>query len=75
MDAAAGSKTASKTEIKPLAFTRYELKAVIVHLGKSVHNGHYVSYVRKGGKWVLFNDETVTIRKNPMLGKGYVYVY
>lgn len=39
----------------------YRLKAVIVHLGKSVHSGHYVVYIKKDGHWTLFNDEKVTI--------------
>lgn len=36
--------------------SQYTLKAVIVHLGKSVHSGHYVVYIKKDGKWTLFND-------------------
>ena len=28
------------------AHTKYSLKAVIIHLGKSVHSGHYVAYIR-----------------------------
>ena len=35
---------------------QYQLKAVVIHLGKSVHSGHYVAYVRKQIGWVLFND-------------------
>lgn len=53
----------------------YRLKAVIIHLGKSVHSGHYVAYVRSGEGWVLFNDERVTRSLHPVLGKGYVYLY
>ncbi len=34
----------------------YRLKAVVIHLGKSVHSGHYVAYVRGEKGWVLFND-------------------
>jgi ubiquitin carboxyl-terminal hydrolase 5/13 len=54
---------------------KYALKAVIVHLGKSVHHGHYVVYIKKAGKWVLFNDDRVTIPEEPVLGKGYIYLY
>lgn len=53
----------------------YRLKAVIIHLGKAVHSGHYVAYVRDGEGWVLFNDGQVTRSKEPVLGKGYIYVY
>lgn len=53
----------------------YELKAVIIHLGKSVHSGHYVAYIKTEKGWVLFNDEKVTTSNNPVLGKGYIYLY
>ncbi len=55
--------------------SKFALKAVIVHLGKSVHSGHYVSYVKKDGVWALFNDEKVTVPQKPLLGKGYLYIY
>jgi len=48
---------------------------VIVHLGKSVHSGHYVAYIKKDGAWTLFNDEKVTIPEKALIGKGYLYVY
>ena len=54
---------------------KYNLKAVIIHLGKTPHHGHYVAYIKKEGKWVLFNDDKVTIPEEPVLGKGYVYLY
>jgi uncharacterized UBP type Zn finger protein len=57
------------------AHVDYELKAVIIHLGKSVHSGHYVAYVKTAKGWVLFNDEKVTTAAHPVLGKGYVYLY
>ena len=53
----------------------YRLKAVIIHLGKTPHHGHYVVYVKKEGEWVLFNDSKVTIPEEPILGKGYIYLY
>lgn len=53
----------------------YKLKAVIVHLGKSVHSGHYVVYIKKEDGWALFNDEKVTVPEKAFLGKGYLYVY
>lgn len=37
----------------------YELFAMISHKGTSAHCGHYVSFVKKERKWVLFNDEKV----------------
>ena len=53
----------------------YKLKAVIVHLGKSVHSGHYVVYIKKNGAWTLFNDEKVVIPEIAFVGKGYLYIY
>jgi ubiquitin carboxyl-terminal hydrolase 5/13 len=47
----------------------------VVHLGKSVHCGHYVSYVKKGNNWIYFNDEKVAMTDKPLLGKGYILVY
>jgi len=44
-------------------------------LGKTPTHGHYVAYVKKGGEWVLFNDNIVKVPKEPVLGKGYVYLY
>ena len=45
---------------------KYQLMAFISHKGPSVHSGHYVAHIRKGGaqggaqgEWVLFNDEKV----------------
>lgn len=40
-----------------------------------MHSGHYVAYVRQNEGWTLFNDEKVTASKQPVLGKGYVYLY
>ena len=38
----------------------YKLKGIVVHTG-SADSGHYYSYAEgKNGKWVEFNDETVS---------------
>lgn len=55
--------------------TKYRLKAVIIHLGKTPTHGHYVAYVKKDGEWVLYNDDVVKVPKEPVLGKGYIYLY
>ena len=39
---------------------RYQIVAVTCHEGQSVSNGHYVSYIRIGETWWLFNDSQVT---------------
>ncbi|CDR43782.1 CYFA0S12e04280g1_1 [Cyberlindnera fabianii] len=59
----------------------YKLKAVVCHKGTQVTSGHYVAFIKKGDRWVLFNDEKVVdvtgdnksweeIERN-----GYVYVW
>ncbi len=58
---------------------RYQLKAFISHKGPSVHSGHYVAHIKKGGEWVLFNDEKVvradeeSVRMLKQL--AYLYVF
>jgi ubiquitin carboxyl-terminal hydrolase 8 len=38
----------------------YELYGVCNHMG-NVHGGHYTAFVKRGGKWVHFNDSQVTV--------------
>ena len=33
--------------------------AIISHMGRNTECGHYVAHVKKGDRWVLFNDEKV----------------
>ncbi|KAJ2003778.1 hypothetical protein GGI04_001456 [Coemansia thaxteri] len=63
----------------------YSLSAVVVHLGGGPFHGHYISIVRSGDKWVLFDDDCVEIIKEselsnyfgdfPNFGSGYVLLY
>lgn len=34
----------------------YILTSIIVHLGYSIHNGHYITYFRKNDQWFYAND-------------------
>lgn len=43
-----------------------------MHLGVSVHSGHYVAFVKKDGKWVQFNDRKVSESKIPPT--GYLFI-
>eukprot|EP00755_Sulcionema_specki_P034796 Sspe_Gene.103641::Locus_79475_Transcript_1_1_Confidence_1.000_Length_2558::g.103641::m.103641/K11836/USP5_13, UBP14; ubiquitin carboxyl-terminal hydrolase 5/13 len=58
---------------------RYTLCAIISHIGKNTHSGHYVAHIRKEvngeTKWVYFNDEKVHLSKNPPHHLGYMYIY
>ncbi|PSC74028.1 ubiquitin carboxyl-terminal hydrolase 5 isoform X1 [Micractinium conductrix] len=54
---------------------RYELFGIISHMGANTACGHYVAHIRKGGRWVLFNDEKVAASAHPPLDRGYLYCY
>ncbi|CCH43508.1 Ubiquitin carboxyl-terminal hydrolase [Wickerhamomyces ciferrii] len=71
----------TKFESKAIESSEYKLKAVICHKGSQVTSGHYVAFIKKQEKWILFNDEKVVdvtgdqnswdeIEKN-----GYVYIW
>ncbi|PIA17031.1 cysteine proteinase [Coemansia reversa NRRL 1564] len=63
----------------------YSLSAVAVHLGGGLFHGHYISIVRSGTSWVLFDDDCVElIDENelsnyfgdlPTFGSGYLLFY
>ena len=53
----------------------YRMKAIISHMGNSHLVGHYVAHILKGGQWVIFNDEKVSLSENPPKGMGYLYLY
>lgn len=63
----------------------YELWAIIVHIGIGPHHGHYITIVKSGKRWVVFDDNTVVpieeseIQKyygdTPGQGSGYVLFY
>ncbi|CAD8213757.1 unnamed protein product [Paramecium octaurelia] len=55
--------------------SKYELFACIVHLGRSVQSGHYVSYIKKNGGWILYNDSKVAKIVEPSLNNGYMYIF
>ncbi|KAJ1667793.1 hypothetical protein IW140_001346 [Coemansia sp. RSA 1813] len=63
----------------------YSLRAIVVHLGSGQVHGHYISIVRSGDKWVLFDDDCVEIISEnelsnyfgdfPNFGSGYLLFY
>lgn len=77
-------KEANVQENKPIVeenieniHPKYILHGALVHLGKSVHCGHYVSYLRhqeKPNEWVLFNDRKVAKTDEPLIGKAYAFL-
>lgn len=69
--------TSAKDAIKSLpdGKGRYELFAFICHMGTSTMSGHYLVYIKKNGKWALYNDEKVNEVAEPPKGHGYLYFY
>ena len=53
--------------------TCYEVIGSVIHLGKSIHVGHYVAYARKDGGWVYCNDSKIAKSLDPKLGKSYIF--
>ncbi|KAJ2081490.1 hypothetical protein H4R24_002315 [Coemansia sp. RSA 988] len=63
----------------------YSLSAVAVHLGGGLFHGHYISIVRSGTRWVLFDDDCVELIDEselsnyfgdlPTFGSGYLLFY
>ncbi|KAI8896708.1 hypothetical protein BC833DRAFT_596534 [Globomyces pollinis-pini] len=55
----------------------YKLAAFISHKGTSAQCGHYVAYIRRDDKWVLFNDAKVVEIPDilPHVQDAYVYIY
>ena len=46
-----------------------------MHLGNSALAGHYVAYIKKNDKWILYNDNKVAETPDPVLGQGYLYLF
>ncbi|CDR96930.1 ubiquitin carboxyl-terminal hydrolase family protein, putative [Babesia bigemina] len=64
---------------KPVWLT-YDLYAVVCHLGRSLHMGHYIAFVRgQHGFWSCFNDASVsTVSQEAVLGlrqEAYLLFY
>lgn len=55
----------------------YKLFALISHKGPSAQCGHYVAYVKKQDKWILYNDNKVVEVPDitSAAEDAYVYVY
>lgn len=53
----------------------YEMVAIISHLGKDTGHGHYVSHVKRNGKWYFFNDNKVALSKETPFEHGYLYIF
>jgi ubiquitin carboxyl-terminal hydrolase 5/13 len=54
---------------------RYRLCAFITHLGRSTGTGHYVAHILREGRWVLFNDQKVSVSSTTPSGQAYIYFF
>ncbi|XP_042345251.1 ubiquitin carboxyl-terminal hydrolase 5 isoform X1 [Plectropomus leopardus] len=54
---------------------KYELFALISHMGTSTMCGHYVCHIKKDQQWVIFNDQKVCASEKPPKDLGYLYFY
>lgn len=49
----------------------YELFGIVVHIGGGPNQGHFVSVVKVGSRWALFDDETVDFITEPDITRFY----
>ncbi|KAK7040165.1 hypothetical protein VNI00_009971 [Paramarasmius palmivorus] len=49
----------------------YNLFAIVVHIGNGPHHGHYVSIIKTMGKWLVFDDDTVSTIAESEIPKYY----
>ncbi|KAG0264601.1 hypothetical protein DFQ27_001122 [Actinomortierella ambigua] len=78
-DAAAGSDVSNDGRPKLVGDAskqgRYRLASFVSHKGPSVHCGHYVAHIRKGDRWVLYNDNKVVVDPKAPIGEAYMYTF
>ena len=62
---------------KEKRYKKYALKAVAVHHGEDLHQGHYYTHRRDGEVWTKANDQELESEDSPGkdLAKGYIYTY
>jgi ubiquitin carboxyl-terminal hydrolase 5/13 len=48
---------------------------MISHIGKHTGSGHYVAHLKRGDKWVIFNDEKVALSESPPFQHAYMYLF
>jgi len=78
--AALSKETSSSTSTPPKVSLddgegKYSLVGMVSHIGKNTGSGHYVAHLKRGDKWVIFNDENVAISETPPFPHAYLYLY
>lgn len=54
---------------------KYTMAGMVSHIGKHTGSGHYVAHLKRGDKWVIFNDEKVAISESPPFAHAYLYLF
>ncbi|KAH9255761.1 hypothetical protein BASA81_006155 [Batrachochytrium salamandrivorans] len=81
MDQMAVVAAATESTAAVLTESRYHLRAVVSHIGKSTGSGHYVCHFNQSpspqhpARWVFFNDDKVVLANHPPLDLGYLLLY
>jgi ubiquitin carboxyl-terminal hydrolase 12/46 len=52
--------------------TQYELRSVVVHIGPELTSGHFVAILRINEKWILANDERLSLLKNDQVEEFFL---
>ena len=57
----------------------YSLAGFICHVGDNLNSGHYITYIRKEGKWICYDDDHVYILSDTdakdKAEKAYLFFY
>ncbi len=61
----------SAADADSVIYHKYKLSGVIVHIGETAYDGHYVAAVEKNGKWILFDDENTELCCESFLSTTY----
>jgi ubiquitin carboxyl-terminal hydrolase 5/13 len=54
---------------------KYIMVGMVSHIGKHTGSGHYVAHLKRGDKWVIFNDEKVALSESPPFAHAYIYLF
>lgn len=54
---------------------KYAMVGMVSHIGIHTGSGHYVAHLKRGEKWVIFNDEKVAISESPPFAHAYIYLF
>lgn len=56
-------------------FGKYQFFVFISYMGILIMCGYYVCYIKKEGRWVIYNDQKVCVFEKLFKDLGYIYFY